>query len=105
MKFMKKVFILIVIVAAMCVALPAGAQLKFGIKGGLNITDMSFSSDVVNTSNRTGFFIVLRLSSRFPSSGWVLTRLRFMTSARLSSMILMMRIIMLSVVRKSSRRQ
>lgn len=57
MKFMKKVFTLIVIVAAMCAALPAGAQLKFGIKGGLNITDMSFSSDVVNTSNRMGFFI------------------------------------------------
>lgn len=37
--------------------MPANAQLKFGVKGGLNITDMSLSSDVFETSNRTGFFI------------------------------------------------
>lgn len=57
MKFMKKLFTLIVLVAATCFAMPASAQLKFGVKGGLNITDMSLSSDVFETSNRTGFFI------------------------------------------------
>lgn len=54
---MKKIFTLAVLVAATCFALPAQAQFKFGLKGGLNITDMSFSSDVVDASNRTGFFI------------------------------------------------
>lgn len=54
---MKKLFTLIVLVAATCFAMPANAQLKFGVKGGLNITDMSLSSDVFETSNRTGFFI------------------------------------------------
>lgn len=54
---MKKLFTLIVLVAATCFAMPASAQLKFGVKGGLNITDMSLSSDVFETSNRTGFFI------------------------------------------------
>ena len=54
---MKKLFTLIVLVAATCFAIPASAQLKFGVKGGLNITDMSLSSDVFETSNRTGFFI------------------------------------------------
>ena len=39
------------------VAIPAQAQFKFGLKGGLNITDMSFSSDVLESSNRAGFFI------------------------------------------------
>lgn len=48
---------MIVLVAATCFAMPASAQLKFGVKGGLNITDMSLSSDVFETSNRTGFFI------------------------------------------------
>ena len=57
MKVMKKLFTLIVLVAATCFAMPANAQLKFGVKGGLNITDMSLSSDVFETSNRTGFFI------------------------------------------------
>lgn len=54
---MKKLFTLIVLVAATYFAVPANAQLKFGIKGGLNITDMSLSNDVFETSNRTGFFI------------------------------------------------
>lgn len=54
---MKKLFTLIVLVVATCFAMPASAQLKFGVKGGLNITDMSLSSDVFETSNRTGFFI------------------------------------------------
>lgn len=54
---MKKLFTLIFLVAATCFAMPASAQLKFGVKGGLNITDMSLSSDVFETSNRTGFFI------------------------------------------------
>ena len=39
-------------------AIPAQAQFKFGLKGGLNITDMSLSSDeLFETSNRAGFFI------------------------------------------------
>lgn len=35
----------------------ANAQLKFGLKGGLNVTSMSFNSEVFDASNRTGFFI------------------------------------------------
>lgn len=54
---MKKIFTLAVLVVATCFALPADAQFKFGLKGGLNITDMSFSDDVFESSNRTGFFI------------------------------------------------
>ena len=54
---MRKIFTLVVLVAATLVAIPAQAQFKFGLKGGLNITDMSFSSDVLESSNRAGFFI------------------------------------------------
>lgn len=48
---------MVVLVAATLVTIPAQAQFKFGLKGGLNLTDMSFSVDDVDVSNRAGFFI------------------------------------------------
>lgn len=66
---MKKLFTLIVLVAAAYFAVPAKAQLKFGIKGGLNITDMSLSNDVFETSNRTGFFIGPTIKFTLPIVG------------------------------------
>ena len=65
---MKK-FLLLVVVIATCFAIPASAQIKFGVKGGLNITDMSFSKDVVNTSNKTGFFIGPTVKFKIPVIG------------------------------------
>lgn len=66
---MKKLFTLIVLVAATYFAVPANAQLKFGIKGGLNITDMSLSKDVFETSNCTGFFIGPTIKFTLPIVG------------------------------------
>lgn len=66
---MKKLFTLIVLVAATYFAVPANAQLKLGIKGGLNITDMSLSNDVFETSNRTGFFIGPTIKFTLPIVG------------------------------------
>lgn len=66
---MKKLFTLIVLVAATYFAVPANAQLKFGVKGGLNITDMSLSNDVFETSNRTGFFIGPTIKFTLPIVG------------------------------------
>lgn len=54
---MKKIFTTMMVVAALFVATAAQAQLKFGVKGGLNVTNMSISSDVIEKSNRNGFFI------------------------------------------------
>ena len=54
---MRKFLAVAALVAALFSAVPADAQFKFGLKGGLNITDMSFNSDVFESSNRTGFFI------------------------------------------------
>lgn len=65
---MKKIFTLIVL-AATLFAVPAGAQIKFGLKGGLNITDMSFSKDVVKASNQTGFFIGPTVKIKIPIVG------------------------------------
>ena len=41
----------------MLCATNAHAQIKFGLKGGVNVTSMSFNRDVLDASNRTGFFI------------------------------------------------
>lgn len=66
---MRKIFTIAVLVAATCFAVPAQAQFKFGLKGGLNITDMSFSSDVFESSNRTGFFIGPTIKFSLPLVG------------------------------------
>lgn len=54
---MKKVLALAMVVAASMFATNANAQINFGLKGGLNVTNMSFSKDVFDASNKTGFFI------------------------------------------------
>ena len=55
---MKKIFTTAVLAAAMLFsANSAEAQIKFGIKGGLNVTSMSLDSKVLDAENRAGFFI------------------------------------------------
>jgi len=46
-----------ILFAAALMAMPASAQVKFGIKGGLDISKLSISEDVVSSSNRCGFFV------------------------------------------------
>ena len=54
---MKKILSLVFLVAALMFATSANAQVKFGLKGGLNVTSMSFREDVFDASNKTGFFV------------------------------------------------
>lgn len=54
---MKKIFTAVVFMAALLLAIPAKAGINFGIKGGYNVTNFSFSTDDLNSSNRSGFFI------------------------------------------------
>lgn len=56
---MKKIFAAAFLAASMLFAAStaAEAQVKFGIKGGLNVTSMSLNNEVFDASNRTGFFI------------------------------------------------
>lgn len=54
---MKKVLIFMVLLASLLFVQQANAQVKFGLKGGLNVTNMSFSKDVFDASNKTGFFV------------------------------------------------
>ena len=54
---MKKIFILACIMMTTLFATESSAQIKFGLKGGLNVTSMNFSKEVLDAGNRTGFFI------------------------------------------------
>ncbi len=51
----KRLFVFLLMVTVFTVG--ATAQVKFGLKGGLNVTSMSLNSDVFNGSNRAGFYI------------------------------------------------
>ena len=51
---MKKI-LTIIAVACMAFAMPSQAQVKFGLKGGLNLT--SLSADGVSSTNKAGFFV------------------------------------------------
>ena len=46
---MKKIFTLILVAVATMVAVPASAQVQFGLKGGLNVTNMSLNDDILKT--------------------------------------------------------
>lgn len=52
---MKKILTLVVLLTTITVA--AQAQVKFGVKGGLNITSMKLDKSVADKSNQAGFFI------------------------------------------------
>lgn len=55
---MKKIFTTAILAASMFAwAGQAQAQVKFGLKGGVNVTSMSLDSKVFDASNNAGFFI------------------------------------------------
>lgn len=55
---MRKIFTAAIVAATMLFSTSsAQAQVKFGLKGGLNVTDMSLNSEVFDADNQTGFFI------------------------------------------------
>lgn len=47
----------------------AQAQIKFGLKGGLNVTDMSLSKKVFDADNQVGFFIGPTVKFSLPLMG------------------------------------
>ena len=60
---------LLAMIVTMTAANNASAQIKFGLKGGVNVTDMSLSSSVFDASNRTGFFVGPTIKVQLPLVG------------------------------------
>lgn len=66
---MKKIFMLLAMIVTMTAANNASAQIKFGLKGGVNVTDMSLNISVFDASNRTGFFVGPTIKVQLPLVG------------------------------------
>lgn len=54
---MKKIFGVLMVAVCLLMAAPAQAQLHFGVKGGLNLSKVSFSKSDLKGDNKTGWFI------------------------------------------------
>ncbi len=82
---MKKILPLF-FVAILC-AVSANAQVKLGVKGGLNVSSMSFSDDVFDGSNRTGWFVGPTVKFTVPIVGlsFDLSALYNQTSSKVSA--------------------
>lgn len=66
---MKKVLSFIVLAVSLFFANPAQAQIKLGVKGGLNVSSLKLNNDVYDTSNRAGFFIGPMVKVTVPITG------------------------------------
>lgn len=54
---MKHFYYLLLVAAMLIMGQQANAQIKFGLKGGLNLNSMSISKDVLDASNQAGFYV------------------------------------------------
>ena len=66
----KKIITFLCAMAFLAVAIPAQAQLRFGVKGGLNITSVHFDSDLLKSDNVTGFHIGPMIEATMPLLGF-----------------------------------
>lgn len=66
---MKKIITFAILALAAFVTIPAEAQLKFGIKGGVNISSVHFDSKVLDADNVTGFQIGPMIETGIPVLG------------------------------------
>jgi opacity protein-like surface antigen len=64
---MKRILSLMVLVAALTMTAQA-QRVQFGVKGGLNLTKMSVSKDVIKSDNQAGFYIGPTLKIALPLS-------------------------------------
>lgn len=67
---MKKILFICAAVLGLMATMPAQAQVKFGLKGGLNISKVSLSWDAVSSDNRTGFFVGPMIDITIPVVGF-----------------------------------
>ena len=66
---MKNLVKLFFVAVALVFATPTDAQVKFGLKGGLNVSNLSLSHEVLESSNRMGFFVGPTLKVTLPLTG------------------------------------
>ena len=67
MNKLERVFLLCVV--ALMTTMTANAKIQLGLQGGLNVTNMSLSTDVLKESNQTGFFLGPSIRMNLPIIG------------------------------------
>ena len=66
---MKKVTGLVLIILMAFIAVPASSQVKFGVKGGINISSVHLNSKVFQSDNVTGFQVGPMIETTLPLIG------------------------------------
>ncbi len=66
---MKKAIAFTLLTLMALITLPATAQVKFGVKGGINISSVHFDSNVLDADNVTGFQIGPMIETSIPLIG------------------------------------
>lgn len=66
---MKKYLSLMLLAVSMLFVQQANAQLKFGLKGGLSVSKISFDKDLFDSNNRTGWHIGPTVKLGLPVTG------------------------------------
>ena len=64
---MKKRMFYSLLFICMLMAIPTQAQVRFGVKGGLDITKLNFSEESFKSDNKTGWFIGPMVEVRIPN--------------------------------------
>jgi len=66
---MKKIIGFCVVTLLLVSVIPASAQLRFGVKGGLNVTSVKFNEDALSSDNVTGFQVGPSIEAMVPYVG------------------------------------
>lgn len=66
---MKKIAGFLMVALLALITLPVNAQLRFGIKGGVNISSVHFNSDLLKADNITGFQVGPMIETTLPLVG------------------------------------
>lgn len=64
--------LLYIAIALLAAVVPASAQLRFGVKGGIAVNKLHFNKDVLSTDNRAGFAGGVQLEFGLPVTGLAL---------------------------------
>lgn len=66
---MKKIVSILFMFCCLMVTLPSQAQVRFGVKGGLNITKLDFKESTFDSGNKTGWFLGPMVDFKLPVIG------------------------------------
>lgn len=62
---MKRIISVLLVAVCIGMAMPAQAQLKWGVKGGVNVAKVTFDDKLLKSDNMAGFFIGRWLNLQF----------------------------------------